>query len=404
MKIAGLSISFRTVFWPLAGMILLVLLILAFRPQAVLVDLDTVGRGLMTVNVRDEARTRVREVYVVSAPLSGRLLRINHHAGDSVAAGDVLAVILPGDPALLDARSQIEAEAAIRSAEAALAFAHAELRRAGLEADYARTEAERIETLFGTGVASQGALDRVRLARRTALAGLNTAQANVNRVEAELEASRARLLRPGEQPASGVVELLAPIDGRVLRVMQESENIVAPGLPVLELGDPADLEVVAEFLSTDAVQIHEGDAAEITGWGGGRPLRGRVRVIEPYGFIKVSALGVEEQRVNVIIDLLDDATDWTALGHGYRVEAAVTIWQQNEILQLPVEALFRSQGQWAVYRVEAGRAVLTRLEIGRENGRFAQIIAGLDAGDQIVLYPGPKIRDGVAVKPRELAL
>jgi len=200
------------------------------------------------------------------------------------------------------------------------------------------------------------------------------------------------------------VEIHAPVTGRLLRVLQESESIVAPGTPVLEMGDPADLEIVVEFLSTDAVQINEGDAAAITAWGGNQPLRGRVRRIEPYGFIKVSALGVEEQRVNVIIDLLDEPAQWAALGHGYRVEAAVTIWRQDEIVQLPVAALFRSEGQWAVYRVEDGRATLRTVEIGQENGRMAQIISGLEAGDTIVMYPGPQIHDGIAVKRREAAL
>jgi len=405
LKIAGITLNFRTVFWTIAGLALAVLLALAFQPQPVLVDLADVTRNALTVSVRDEARTRVREVYVVSAPLGGRLLRINHHAGDSVAAGDVLATILPGDPALLDARSQVEARAAVRSAEAALAFANAEAERAGLEYNFARTEAERIETLFDTGVASQGAVDRVRLARRTAFAGLNTTRANIARVEAELEAAQARLSRPGQDSANGgLVEIHAPVTGRLLRVLQESESIVAPGTPVLEMGDPADLEIVVEFLSTDAVQIHEGDTAAITAWGGNQPLRGRVRRIEPYGFIKVSALGVEEQRVNVIIDLLDEPAQWAALGHGYRVEAAVTIWRQDEIVQLPVAALFRSEGQWAVYRVEDGRATLRTVEIGQENGRMAQIISGLEAGDTIVMYPGPQIHDGIAVKRREAAL
>ncbi|WP_417482072.1 efflux RND transporter periplasmic adaptor subunit [Maricaulis sp.] len=405
MKIAGITLNFRTVFWAIAGIGLVVLLALAFRPQPVLVDLAEVSRGSLAVSVRDEARTRVREVYVVSAPLGGRLLRVNHDAGDSVAAGDVLATILPSDPALLDARSQTEARAAVRSAEAALAFANAEAQRAALEYEYARTEAERIETLFGTGVASQGAVDRVRLTRRTAYAGLNTARANVARVEAELEAAQARLLQPGEDGANGgLVEIHAPIIGRLLQVLQESESIVVPGTPILEMGDPADLEIVVEFLSTDAVQIHEGDAAEITAWGGDGTLRGRVRRIEPYGFIKVSALGVEEQRVNVIIDLLDEPAQWAALGHGYRVEAAVTIWQQDDVVQLPVAALFRSEGQWAVYRVEDGRAALTPVEIGQENGRMAQILSGLEAGDRIVMYPGPQIRDRVAVRQRDAAL
>lgn len=401
MKLPKIALNFRTLFWGAAALVVLVLLVLAFRPQPVLVDLGAADEGALTVMVRDEGRTRVREVYAVSAPIGGRLLRVGNRAGERVQAGEVVASILPGDPALLDARSRSEAEAAVRSAEAALVFAQAEAERAGVQAGFARTEAQRIETLFQTGVASQGALDRVRLELRTAQAGLNTARANVARVEAELAAARARLNPPANGGGNGgVVEIRAPVSGRVLRVLQESESVVAPGTPVMEIGDPADLEVVAEFLSTDAVQVREGAEARIEAWGGADALRGRVRLVEPYGFLKISALGVEEQRVNVIIDFLDEPALWSALGHGYRVEAAVVVWHEDNATRVPVAALFRQDGGWAVFRAVNGRARLTMVETGRDDGRMAQVVSGLQPGEAVVLYPGRELRDGAAIRRR----
>ena len=219
--------------------------------------------------------------------------------------------------------------------------------------------------------------------------------------EAELDAARARLTQPVSGAAEGEpVTVLAPVSGRILRIAQESETVIAAGAEVMSLGDPADLEVVVEMLSTDAVQVAPGAAVTIADWGREGPLPGRVRLVEPYGFLKVSALGVEEQRVNVIIDFSGPPADWSVLGHGYRIEAAIVTWQEDDVIQVPVAALFRREGEWAVFRIEDGRAKLTQVTVGRSNGRTAQVLAGLQAGASVVLYPGEEVEDGVRLAVR----
>jgi HlyD family secretion protein len=389
-----MKLRFRTVFWSAAGVIVAALIVYAFLPRPVLADFAVVERGDLVV--------RVREIYVVSAPVGGRLLRVDPEAGDAVEAGAALANILPSDPAFLDVRSQAEARAALRSAEAAMGFAEAELERAEAEAEFARTEMQRIQTLFERGTVSQGALDRARLQLRSAEAALNTARANVRMRAAERDAAQARLVEPGQNgEVEGVVEVASPIAGEVLRVVQESESVVQPGQPILEMGDPRDLEIVAELLSTDAVRVEEGAPAMIEDWGGEDPLRARVRRVEPYGFLKVSALGVEEQRVNVILDLVDPPEQWTSLGHGYRVEPAIEVWRGEDVVRAPSAALFRHEGGWAAFVVENGRARLRAVEIGRTNGVHARVVSGLEPGDTLILYPSDRIEDGVAVEERE---
>lgn len=396
-----MQLRFRNLFWAGAGLILLVLLVYAFWPRPVLVDLAAAARGPMTVTVRDEGRTRVRDVYVVSAPVAGRLLRVERESGDAVEAGETVARLLPSQPALLDARSESEARAAVRSAEAALSFASAEATSALAALNFAQAEFNRIEALHEGGVASQGALDRVRLDYRRAQAAYNTAQAGVRMREAELEAAQARLQPDHVDGENEVVEIEAPASGLVLQVLQESESPVAAGAPLMEIGNPADLEIVVELLSTDAVRVSEGAAALITDWGdGAAPLRGRVRRVEPYGFLKISALGVEEQRVNVIVDLVDPQEEWRRLGHGFRVEAAIETWSGDDVLQVPVPALFRHEGEWALFTVEGGRARLTPVEVGHDNGEVAEILSGLSGGETVVLYPGETVSDGAAVEAR----
>lgn len=395
------SLRFRTLFWVAAALGLAVLLVLAFRPRPVLVDIGGVDRGPLTVAVQDEARTRARDLYVVSAPVAGRLLRIGDRAGEGVRAGDVIAVIQPAPAAFVDERSRREIEAGVRSAEAALTLARAELDGAEARLAHARLEADRTETLFAADVASQSALDRARLDVRTAAAAVDNSRAGVGVRQAALEAARARLIEPGAASASGrAVTIRAPVSGRVLRVLQESESVLAQGSPIIEIGDPGDLEVVAELLSSDAARISPGASAMIDAWGDGPPVRGRVRKVEPYGFLKVSALGVEEQRVNVIIDPVDPPAAWANVGHGYRVEAAVTVWRAAAVVRAPVAALFRHQGHWAVFRVEGGRTRLQRVEIGQNDGDLAEVRAGLKPGDRVVLHPGQSVTDGAAVRTR----
>lgn len=404
MKINRFNFKFRTLFWIAAALALAALLVFAFRPRPVVVDIGEITRGPLTVAVRDEARTRARDVYVVSAPVSGRLLRIGNRAGERVEAGAVIAIIQPAPATFVDERSRQEIQAGVRAAEAALALARAELEGVEARLAHARIEADRTETLFAADVASQSALDRARLDVRTAAAAVGNARAGVGVRQAALEAARVRLIEPAAASSGGrTVTIRAPVTGRVLRVLQESESVVAQGAPVLEIGDPGDLEVVAELLSSDAARIIVGAPALIEAWGDGPALRGRVRQVEPYGFLKVSALGVEEQRVNVIIDPVDPPAAWAAVGHGYRVEAAVTVWQADAVVRTPVAALFRRQGQWAVFKVEGGRARLQPVEIGQDNGEQAEVRSGLESGEQVVLHPNQSISDGARVRLRPVS-
>ncbi|HSG63831.1 MAG TPA: HlyD family efflux transporter periplasmic adaptor subunit, partial [Gammaproteobacteria bacterium] len=358
--------------------------------------------GTLTVTVRDEGWTRVRNEYVVSAPVGGQLLRIEYKPGADISAGDVLARILPSDPSLLDARSRAELQAAVRSAEAALALARAEVERAEAQLAFAQMEAERVRSLRSADLTSVDAYDRAELQLRVAETNRESAEENTRVREAELAAAEARLLQAGAgQSDDVVVTITSPTSGRVMRVAQESQSVVAGGAEIMTIGDPEDLEVVAQFLSTDAVEVRPGALASIENWGRNRSaLRGQVRLVEPYGFLKISALGVEEQRVNVIVDFVGPREEWAVLGHGYRVEVAVVIWEEPGVVQVPVAALFRDGERWAVFRVEDGVAQLTPVSIGRDNGRSAQVLSGLEEGQSVVLYPGEQLTDGARIVER----
>jgi HlyD family secretion protein len=381
-------------------------LVYAFWPQPVAVDLGAVTRGPLRVTVDDEGRTRVREVYVVSAPLAGRVLRIDSHVGDPVTAGDtVLATIEPNDPTFLDRRSQTEAEAAVKAAEAAKTLAAAELMRTRAELEYANAELKRARTLATRGNISQSSLDRAELEHKTRRAGVASAEAALKVRTFELETARARLIVPGgdrvgrESPAC-CVQVRAPESGRVLRVLHESAGVVLAGTPLLEIGDPRDLEIVVDLLSTDAVKIAEGAQVIVEDWGGGAILAGRVRRVEPYGFTKVSALGIEEQRVNVIIDFADPPEKWRPLGHGYRVETRIVVWHGADVLGLPLSALFRDGDAWAVFVSADGIARLRRVAIGHRNSRRAEAVDGIQEGERVVLHPSDRVEDGTRIVPR----
>jgi HlyD family secretion protein len=339
---------------------------------------------------------------VISAPIGGQLLRIEYKPGAEVNAGDVLARILPTDPSLLDVRSRAELQASVRSAEAALAVARAEQDRAGAQLEFAQAELERIRRLRSEDVIAVEAFDRAELQLRVAETNLKSEIENTRVREAELAAAQARLVEPGGQRNDEfVVAVTAPTSGRILSVAQESQSVISGGAEIMTLADPEDLEIVAEFLSTDAVEVRPGAPTIIENWGRNRPpLRGQVRLVEPYGFLKVSALGVEEQRVNVVIDFVGAPEEWSTLGHGYRVEVAVVTWEASDVLQVPIAALFRNGETWAVFRVDDNEARLTPVELGRDNGRFAQVLGGLEEGQSIVLYPGEQLVDGVRVMQR----
>lgn len=382
-------------------------LVYAFWPRPVAVDLGEVSRGPMRVTVDHEGWTQVKESYVVSAPVAGQLLRIERRAGDVVTAGEtVLAVIRPSDPTFLDVRSRRQAETEVRAAEAAKALAKAELARTRAESAFAGADLERARRLAAGDTISQRALDRAELESETRRAALEAAEAALRVRSFELETAQASLIEPGlddaaNRDANCCVRVRAPVSGRVLKLIQESASVVAAGTPLLEIGDPQDLEIVVDLLTTDAVRVREGATVSIVGWGGARALQGRVRRIEPYGYTKVSALGIEEQRVNAIIDLTSPADAWRQLAHGYRVETRITVWQADEVLRLPVGALFREGPDWAVFVADDdGRARLVRVEIGHANGVVAEVLGGLAEGVRVLLHPSDRIAEGVRVTPR----
>ena len=381
-------------------------LVYAFWPQPVPVDTAAIKRGELVVTIDGDGRTQVREIYVVSAPVPGRVLRIERHVGDAVVAKEtLLATIQPSDPAFLDRRARAQAESAAKAAEAAFALAEAEQARAIAELDFAQAELVRAEQLAARGNIAKRDLDRAKLTLRTAKALVETAKATVEIRRFELETARAGLIEPGTSGSRAdgslcCVEVFSPVDGRVLSVIRESETVVAAGAPLVEVGDSNDLEVVVDLLSSDAVRVAEGAEVIIEDWGGRSALSGRVRRVEPTGFTKVSALGIEEQRVNVRIDFTDPPERWRNLGHGYRIEARVLVWRGEDVLKLPLGALFRDGEHWAVFVADAGHARLRHVEIDNANGREAQITAGLAEGDTVVLHPSDLIADGVRIVPR----
>lgn len=387
----------------LVALLALAALVYAFLPQPVSVDIAAVSRGPLEVTISGEGKTRVKEVYVVSAPVAGRTLRLQVHAGDSVVAGQTeLAVMQPAEPQFLDLRTRAEAEARVQAAEAAKTLAEARLERARAELEFARADLRRAETLAAKDTISRRELERAQLNVRTRSAEVATETAAVTQAAYELETARAALLQPGEAgaPAGCCVRVVAPTGGTVLRVLAESEAVVAAGTPLLEIGDPQDLEIVVDLLSTDAVQVRPGATVVIEHWGGPDALHGRVRLVEPFGFTKVSALGIEEQRVNVVIDLVDPPAARRELGHGFRVEVRIVVWEAPDVLQVPVSALFRAGDRWAVFAVAEGRAGLRPVTLGRRNDLTAEVVEGLAAGDGVILHPTDKVADGVRVVGR----
>lgn len=399
--------SRRIIFWGVVCVLVAAGLIYAFMPQPVPVDLGTITTGPMRVTIDDEGKTRVREVYVVSTPLSGRAMRITHKVGDVVVAGEtVLATIEPGDPTFLDVRSRTKADAAAKAAEAVLALAVAEQEKAQAELDFALSELGRAEKLAKRNTISASALDRAQLEAKTRQAALDTAKAATKVRRYELENARAALIEAGEgQPDSGTatgccVPVRAPVNGKILSVLHESAGIVAAGDPLIEVGNPEAIEIIADLLSTDAVQIAPGALVLIDAWGGDKILTGKVRRIEPTGFTKISALGIEEQRVNVLVDFTGDSKNWRRLGHGYRVQLRIVIWEKEKALRAPVGALFREGEDWAVFTVVDGKAALRRVRIGHRNATYAEILDGLAEGDIVVRHPSDQVSDGASVIAR----
>jgi HlyD family secretion protein len=407
------GVKSRTVVIAIALLVVGAFFTYAFWPRALSVDMATIERGAMMVTIDEEAKTRVHDAFVVSAPVAGRLLRVDVEAGDAVVEAEtVVARITPANPSVLDIRTEEQAKAAVDSAEAALILAKADVDKATADKVYTKAEVERARDLRPDDAVSQSQLDAAERAWRAASAALDMAKASVAMREADLKNARAMLMTFSEAEELSmktnphpreVLSLRAPISGRVLRVIQESETVLQAGAPVLEIGDPrGDLEVVAELLSTDAVKVQAGDRVIIQKWGGDKPLEGVVERIEPWGYTKFSALGVEEQRVNAIIRFSGDGSARSPLGHGYRAEVRIVVWEDVDALKVPASALFRSGDKWSVFKVTNGRAQLIDIEIGESNGSEAATMSGLSEGDEVILYPGNQIIDGARVKKRAL--
>jgi HlyD family secretion protein len=375
------------------------LLALAFWPSAVPVDVGTVTRGPLVVPIEEEGQTRVRDRYVVSAPVAGRVLRIDLEPGDRVKRGQVVARVRAEAPPLLDARTRAEAQAALESARAALGRAQADEQRARAALAQVRREAARLRELATNRVVSAQELEVKEAELRTAEESANAAAFAVRAATSEVERTAARL-NPSPADPGRVVVVTAPIDGVVLKRMRESESVVPPGDPLLEVGDPNQLEIVADLLSTDAVRVRPGARAMIEEWGGQKTLDARVRRVEPAGFTKISALGVEEQRVNVILDFTDPADAWAALGDAYRVEVRIVEWEANNVLKVPTSALFREGPEWALYVVDDGRARRTIVKLGHQTGQEAEVTAGVSESARVVLHPGDSLTDGARVRIR----
>lgn len=384
----------------------------AFWPRPVMVDLGEVTRGPMMVTIDEEGRTRVAEAYVVSTPVAGRLQRVQVDPGDPVVRGEtVVAHMLPTNPAALDVRTREQAFAAVQAAEAALRVARADLNAAIANRDFVQTELDRAEQLAERQITSQAALDRARQNLRVSNAAVETSEAAIAMREADLANARAQLIGFDDQGLAAAIgntrsddiPLYAPADGRILRIMQQSETTLPAGAPIMEIGDiDGELEVVVDLISSDAVQVDVGDPVIIEDWGGTPSLAGEVRRIDPFAITEFSALGVEEQRVPVTVALTGPPEDRRALGHGYRVEARIVVWQEGDALRVPASALFRTGQDWSIFVTEDGVALLSTIEIGRNNGVVAEVIEGLEPGDHVILYPSTAIKDGTAIAQRKV--
>lgn len=377
------------------------LVAVAMWPERSGVEVAAVVRGSMQVTIDEDGVTRVRNRFIVSAPVAGRLQRLELEPGDSVKKGTTVARLQPADAPLLDARTRTELMAQVNAAEDAVRQATAERDRARATLDRARTLLQRQHALVAAGATARDDVDAAASTTMNAQAAVQAADAAVDRLGHDLELARARLApalpsaRAARTPR--FIDVPAPCDGVVLRLVHESEALVAAGEPLLELANSADLEVVADVLSTDAVKIASGQKVLIEGWGGPESLQGEVRRVEPGGFVKLSALGIEEQRVNVVIALASGPQP--ALGDGYRVAVRIVVWTAGDVVKAPLSSLFRRGADWNVFVVRQGRLQLRTVRISHRNDDAAEIVSGLEPGDSVVLHPPDTLADGARVAP-----
>ncbi len=388
----------------LGGLLVLAIvaaLVVAWMPKPVAVDVATVATGDLRVTVDEDGRTRVKDRYVVGAPLTGNAARIELDPGDAVHLNDVLVRIVPLASPLLDARSRVEAEARAAAAGAQERQVRASIERARVSMEFAQREVTRQRGLAASGASSSQAAERAEMEVRTLGEEIRSLEFGARVAEHQARLARVALGRfDPSQDQEEQLEVTAPVEGQVLRVIQESAGVVAAGTPLLELGDPAALEIVVDVLTSDAVRIQPGAHVSLERWGGEGELAGHVRRVEPSAFTRVSALGVEEQRVNVVIDLDEPRERWRALGDGYRVETRIVVWEQRDVLKVPASAIFRHGDGHAVFRVEGGHARVVAVQVGEQNGVETQITGGLREGDRVVVHPSDAVVDGAEVAPR----
>jgi HlyD family secretion protein len=381
------------------GALLVALLVYAFLPKPLDVESAPVTRGTLVTTVDGTGRTRIKDRFVVSAPVAGQIDRIRLHAGDRLELGALITLLTPIDPPLLDARSRVQAHAQLRAARAAEEQASARVRAAEAAVAHADADLSRAQVLDKVGGVVPSAVGDAELAARTGASELDSARFGVGVARSQVEIAAAAVSRvSGKSVDTSNVAVKSPVDGTVLRVLTESAGVIAAGAPLMEIGDPSGLEIVLDVLSADAVGIRAGAETWIEHWGGDARLEARVRLVEPSGFTKVSALGVEEQRVNVLADFAGDPAERAALGDGYRVHARVVVWQKPDAVRVPLSAIFRDGDGWAVFAIHGDRAHKRMIEIGHRGDREAEVLSGLAEGDRVVVHPGDRLTDGARVK------
>lgn len=397
---SGRHLIRRSLPW-LGGFLLLSLIGWGLSPKPIIVETGAVARSPLTVRVSEEGKTRVRNRYIVAAPVTGKMRRVPLKPGDPVEAGKTLLTSIESvAPPLLDPRARVQAEAVVSMHEASRRKTTESLAAARTALKLAEADRGRMRSVKQDGTISDSDRDRMEAEASIKAAEVRAMEFSLQVIDYELAQAHAVLERPDGSSTGNLVEVKSPVSGRVLKVMQESETIVSPGTQILEIGDPTDIEIEAEILSRDAVAIQPGDAVEIEQWGGETPLNGRVRRIEPAAFTKISALGVEEQRVYVLSDLIDPPNAAKALGDRYRVEVRVAVWHSDDVLAVPAGALFREGNAWKTFVYQDGNARLTAIEAGHSDGRLTEVLAGLKPGDKVLLHPPDTVKDGVAVKVR----
>jgi len=391
----------RTALLVLVAVLIAGALYIGFRPQPVDVEVGTARHAPLQVSIEQEGRTRVVDRYAVTAPVSGYARRIPLNVGDAVEPGTMLVELEPARAEILDARRRAEAQARIAAAASNVSVAVQRVSAAASNADIAQKELQRVRTLRQSGHVSAAAEDRAITTAQSSAAELRSARFSVTTARYELEAARTALSYAAIGGTGAPIAVRSPEKGQVLRIAHKSEGTVAAGQALIEIGNPRALEVEVDVLSTDAVRIHPGTRVIFERWGGEGVLEGMVKVVEPGAFTKISALGVEEQRVWVIVSFASPAAMWQRLGDGYRVEASFIIWEESDVLQIPASALFRDGNGWAAYIVERDKAVKRRLEIGKRNALAAQVTAGIKAGEQVIVHPNDQVREGVRIASRQ---